>query len=504
MKPALHVAASVSELIPARSTRSRSWLHAFALLCAIACLLPACRRPPAPPAAGPVERPVVQADRLLVGAHYYLWFPDNFKQGCVRQKLAPPQQPLLGWYDSTDPAVIEQHIAWCSRYGIDFLTLDWWPDGSHDMSTVDRFLEAPNIGDIRFCIFYETWGLGFNTDFGTTEFNDETIPRFVTDLLAIADTYFPHPSYLHVGDRPVLLLYLSRTFSGDFTEAMRQLRIAMQKAGHDPFIIADEVFWQVSPVVPAGQRPFPLAHTPQPERVRLFDAITAYNMYENGNPTQAGYGAESTFVSDVCGLYQQYRDAAGPGVYFVPNIIPGYNDRGVRPVADHYAIPRRWDAQSPEGSFLAQSFDRIAFPHLDPRLNMLFITSFNEWNEDTAIEPVAPAPATHADTTRRRIAYTQGYAYTGYGTTHLEVVRDKVTAVCGRITDPAGAPRKGVAVHARQGDRVVTATSDTHGYYRITRLGFTPGPCEIHAADQLRTVQITPTRTVTNISFALP
>jgi hypothetical protein len=38
------------------------------------------------------------------------------------------------------------------------------------------------------------------------------------------------------------------------------------------------------------------------------------------------------------------------------------------------------------------------------------------WNEDTAIEPVAPASAT--STSGRRL-YTQGYTYEGFGTTYL-------------------------------------------------------------------------------------
>ena len=52
------------------------------------------------------------------------------------------------------------------------------------------------------------------------------------------------------------------------------------------------------------------------------------------------------------------------------------------------------------------------------------ITSWNEWNEDTAIEPVAAAPATTND--RRGGFFTQGYPYEGYGTTYLDIVRDKL------------------------------------------------------------------------------
>ena len=91
----------------------------LALFAALA--LTACRRPAGPP-------PIVQDDQILVGAHYHVWYARNFSQGTLRDRLDPPQQPVLGRYDSTDPTTAEQHIAWCSQYGIDFLTLDWWPN----------------------------------------------------------------------------------------------------------------------------------------------------------------------------------------------------------------------------------------------------------------------------------------------------------------------------------------------------------------------------------------
>ena len=41
-------------------------------------------------------------------------------------------------------------------------------------------------------------------------------------------------------------------------------------------------------------------------------------------------------------LYRKYRDASDVPV--VPDVIPGFNDRGTRPAVDHFVIPRRWAA----------------------------------------------------------------------------------------------------------------------------------------------------------------
>jgi hypothetical protein len=74
-------------------------------------------------------------------------------------------------------------------------------------------------------------------------------------------------------------MYLTRTFTGDFVRAVASLRQAMRNRGHDVFLVGDEVFWKVSPAG-AGKPEHPLTEEPQKERVRLFDAITSYNMYE--------------------------------------------------------------------------------------------------------------------------------------------------------------------------------------------------------------------------------
>ena len=422
----------------------------------------------------------VQDEQYLIGAHYYLWYPRNFGHGFLRGKLDPQQEPMQGLYDSRDVAVVEQHIAWCSQYGIDFLTLDWWPSRKEQQTVIsDTILKARNIDDIKFCIFYETWSLGFDRMIGATKIDADATARMVSDLTAIADGLFDHPSYLRVGGRPVVILYLTRTLTGAFKNAIAEVRAVLAERGHNVFLVGDEVFWKVSPVVPLGRKPHPLVEDPQPSRIELFDAITAYNMYENERKSQKGYGAESTFMQDVGAKYAEYRAASSNSAYFVPSILPGYNDRGVRLNANHYTIPRQWSPGAAEGTFFEEAFDRLGFPFMDERLNMLLITSFNEWNEDTAIEPVRSAAATSKDGSPSGSAYTEGYTYSGSGLRYLEVLRDKVVAVCGRVTRPDGEPAAGQRLKVKQNSRSFSVQADSQGYYRISRLSVTPGPCTI-------------------------
>jgi hypothetical protein len=356
----------------------------------------------------------------LVGAHYYVWYPALFAGGrYLRARLLPAQRPELGEYSSSSVAVAEQHIAWAASCGIDFFAIDWWPGVPERNAIIDQaFVSARNLGDIRFCIFYELWNLGYDEATATTPFDAAVVERFLADMDEIATRYFRHRRYLRVEGRPVIILYVTRTATGRFEEAMIRFRARMKGAGFDPCVIGDEVYWEVARDDGAGY-----TDVPQQGRIALFDAITAYNLYDESRTAHAGYGASSSLLTDAHSLYERYRRAAA-GRPVIPLAMPGYNDRGLRLEADHRAIPREWTPGAGEGSFFVEWLRRFTLPEIDARLLMLLITSWNEWSEDTAIEPIMPAPTTTTDESASGIAFTQGFAYSGYGTRYLESLRE--------------------------------------------------------------------------------
>jgi len=327
-------------------------------------------------------------DRYLVGAHYYVWYPANFAQGYLRAVLEPRQAPVLGEYDSRSPTIAERQIAIATAHGI-----------------------------------YESSDLANRDDRKHILFDAETTDRFVSDMVTIARRYFAHPSYLRIDGRPVVILYITRMVYGRFPQAMREMRRALAAEGFDPFVIGDEIYWAV---VESNENLDTAANAtgqPQVSRIQLFDAITAYNLYAETLPRHRGYPGQSHFVKDSIKLYRRYRDASA--IPIIPGVMPGFNDRAHRLERDHFAIPRRWTEDAPEGSFFTESIERIAKPFVDDRLRMIFITSWNEWNEDTAIEPVTIAPPTADDISGRRL-FTQGYAYEGFGDTYVDIVSERL------------------------------------------------------------------------------
>ncbi len=422
------------------------------------------------------------AQHPLVGAHYHLWYPSNFDQGFLRGRLTPPQQPSQGRYRSDDPGVAERQIVEATEAGIDFFTLDWWPSrAEQNANAAAGFLQADNLTDIDFATFYEVWDLGFDESTGKTFMDQPKIDRFVADMESFADQFFDNPSYLRIDGRPVVILYLSRTMTGDVAGAIAQARQRLADRGTDVYFIGDEVFWDA----------------PDPDAIRLYDAITAYNLYESTRLDHGGFAADTTLVADYLDRYRQHGAAVGGEVPIIPSVIPGYNDRGVRPSLANYVIPRQWAPEQPPGSLLRELIDRIARPLIDDRVPMFFVTSWNEWNEDTAIEPLAPATPSSADGDVPGL-YSGGFSYEG-GDTQVRALRDEVIAVSGRVTDDDGRPVAGIWVEAIRADGSVAAAdvTDSAGQYDLSRWSLGPGVVDVGVGPDLMSVAVDPERTST-------
>jgi hypothetical protein len=351
------------------------------------------------------DRGALEAPRYLVGAYYYTWYhPGHWAaHDYVGRHLPSPLEPLLGEYVSDHREVIASHLQWAAEYGIDFFIISWSQPGSFADQSARRWL-LPAIAEsgIRQAPIIELFSYG-ERDLGNAEFRR----RLADDVRFVGEHYLKHPSALQVDGRPVLFLYVTRALLGDIASWIAEVRGVLETIGVDAFIVGDEVFW----------------HEADPNRLRLYDAVTAYNVYDWPRTANAGYAGASTFLADVEELFRRWKRVADvAGTRFIPNAMPGYNDRGVRPAEDHYVIPRRLEpAASPTGLF-ERSID-LARRFVDPELPMLTVTSFNEWNEWTQVEPARRAnrpPGSDAAT------FTQGFPHDPYGYEYLEVIRDRL------------------------------------------------------------------------------
>ncbi len=375
----------------------------------------------------------------LVGAYYYLWNPENFSGGTLRAHLIPPQQPPAAQVDSSNPATAARDIATARRAGIDFFAVDWWPydpgySGRNYLqadSAMKDFLAAPDLGRIKFAMFYEAWNLGFDPVRESTPVSFQMELHFDSDMLSFARHYFANRSYLRIRGRPVVFLYLTRTLTGNVAAMIQGARTALEAHGYDPYFIGDEVYWRVTPEALNPSGPV-LTTTPQVSRIEQFDAVTSYTMYfGDPDPTFGpiadftGYPGTTNIVADEKRLLHEYRAATGGRVPVIPDVGPGFNDRGFRLATNHPAQPRQWLPGEGPASTLDHLFREVAIPELDPTLPMVMVTSWDDWNEDTAVEPVGGTP-THLDDSITHTLYSQGYTYGGEEQSAVNVLRRDV------------------------------------------------------------------------------
>jgi len=359
-----------------------------------------------------------QPNPFLVSASYYPWYSPaaweyvDCGAGSLRGNLVPTELPALGEYDSQSEATISQQIAWSAGAGINVWDMEWIsPNDSLDTTFRNYVLTNPHIGDIRIAMFYD-YAIRFGSDFNLTQ---DKINTILSDLTYLAQTYFNHPSYLKVqGGRPVVFIYVTRALTpiSAVQSMAASIRSTMSQLGYNIYLIGDEYF----PLTP-----------PDPVRISIWDGIFGYAAYDG----TGGYSDQNGFLALHQTMEDQYQAVAQQnGVDFVPSISPGFNDRAVRRVcANNPALARRTGAGADEGSMFNSFLGNIAIP-LTPKSNikMIHITSFNEWHEDTQIEPTVVTPMTTQDDSPTGDQYTQGLIYQGYGTTYLDIIRNQIAA----------------------------------------------------------------------------
>ena len=268
------------------------------------------------------------------------------------------------------------------------------------------FLRAPDLSRIKFAMFYETWNLGFDPVRESTPVTFQMELHFDTDMLVVRRALFPEPLV------PAHRRAARRLPLPDADADRRRGRHdpaaparCSRARGYDPYFIGDEVYWRVTPEVqlPGGpvlttdasggpDRAVRRRHSPTPST-----SATPSPHFGPHRGLHRAIPGDSDLVADEKFLLAVYRNATDDRVPVIPDVGPGFNDRGFRLATNHPAQPRQWTAGEGPSSTLDHLFRRVAIPELDPALPMVMVTSWDDWNEDTGIEPIGGTPTRSDD-----------------------------------------------------------------------------------------------------------
>ena len=336
----------------------------------------------------------------FVGVYYYPWYrqPGDWRR-VMRQHLKEPQEPKVGLYRSDDPNVVAEHIAQSLRGGISFWAVSWWgPEQRCDVTFRNAILKHPDAAELKYAILYESTGR-------LRRFRNPSYTRWITDLTYLKENYFDHPYYLRIDDKPVIFVYLTREyFRNQGQDALKEMREKFPQI----YLVGDDVFG-------AGYKS---------EWAKNFDAVTAYDVY---GQSVGRFGGTHKAIEFLANNYRHAKAQANAvGTAFMPTIAPGYNDTAVRkghPGRARYFTDMK---ESKEGDIFRAMIREVALPHLDPKCgNIMMITSFNEWYEDTQIEATSgTARTSDTDDSETGTYFTGGDRYVDYGHLYLDILRE--------------------------------------------------------------------------------
>jgi hypothetical protein len=141
------------------------------------------------------------------------WTMDHFNPDIVtadgERQIASWYYPLIGPYDSSDPAVLEYHVLLMKLAGIDGVVVDWYGSASimdygiNNQATVKLFQFTRKAG-LKFSVCYEDQTVQHMIDANFITAKDD-ITRARQEMTYLQGNFFFDSSYLRFQGQPVLL-----------------------------------------------------------------------------------------------------------------------------------------------------------------------------------------------------------------------------------------------------------------------------------------------------------
>ncbi len=276
-------------------------VYAFALFALFFCI--------APPATFAASKPIL--------VHYMPWFvakpynsswgwhwtmnhynPDTI-DGSGHRQIASHYYPLIGPYDSADPAVLEYHVLLMKLAGLDGVIVDWYGQtscldyGTLNQNTGKLFTYTKKAG-LKFSICYEDQSIQHMIDNGCIASSAATSQAQLT-MLYLQSNYWADPSYFQWSNKPVLLNFGPQYFK---MNSQWQTIFSVLYATNQPAFFTEDNKYAVG----SGAFPWPpMWMTGGGTNVLTTNQLESYlsTFYSNGNGWPASVGGGWPRFNDI-------------------------------------------------------------------------------------------------------------------------------------------------------------------------------------------------------------
>jgi hypothetical protein len=162
----------------------------------------------------------------VVLAYYYIWYQEDYwlktEEEGGRKNGLEGLHPLVGAYNSWDPAVIEKHLQQMTRARIDAIAVSWWYDEKENGTNqiLDQVFEKAADHGLKVTIDYEHGRAPLDTVYH--------------DLQYFLARYEDHEAMLKVEGQPVVMVWTAWGHTPDEWEGLFE---KLRQGGIDPFPI---------------------------------------------------------------------------------------------------------------------------------------------------------------------------------------------------------------------------------------------------------------------------
>jgi len=303
-----------------------------------------------------------------VFAHYFTWFsrkdvsgvwehwnwdgpgtfhnPENIIDG--HEDIAAVDIPLIGAYDSSDPEAHKYHLDLAEAAGIDAFCVDWYgtsmTSNKNRDNIVDKnfeiMLQSADTHSVKICICYEEKIL----------FDEKSETQVITTgknhMEYMAKKYFESPGYWKVQGRPVLIIWGNNKLTPD---AWKQILEEVEQ--YNPWIIYSH-------------------HDHNPQYVEICQGFYPWVLLGDLNVQRA-------YLEDFYRTARKYMKE-GKSITFGAGVWPGFDDSGVCGWGGGTRIIE--DKED-------ELYDLTWKYALESNPEWVSITTWNDWNEGSNIEP---------------------------------------------------------------------------------------------------------------------
>lgn len=311
-----------------------------------------------------------------------------------------PKEPLWGYGDEADPAIMAQKIDAAADHGIDAFIFDWYyyNDGPFLERPIDQgFLKAHNNKRLKFGLMWanhdweEIQPYKLGTPRETLYPGAVTPENFAKICDFVIEKYFKHNSYWKIDGKPYFSFYELTKLLQNFGSleatrvALDEFRAKVVAAGF-PGLHLNAVVWG-NPILPAEKAQ---ADPAKVVKELGFDSVTSYVWIHHAIMPQ-----QQTDYNHVRDQYFKYWNEAQTkfGVPYYPNITMGWDPSPRAFQGDKfdatggYPFTNTISGNTPERfkEALVLAKQRLEAGPVAERI--LNINCWNEWTEGSYLEP---------------------------------------------------------------------------------------------------------------------